>query len=200
MARVQRIAEGQSYDVRDALLRYSEIVDAQRRIVHDERRQVLCGEDTAERHDLDRFDPETASRLARRLRLLAIDAVWAEHLAFTAEIREGIHLVGVGGMTPLDEFVRQVTAAFQDLDERIQIEWLRRCADLPDRAEDIDWHDQGLRGPASTWTYLVEDDVFENRIAAALVGNRDIGFSSGAALLGPLLALWAILRRRQRRR
>lgn len=172
--RIQRIAEGWSYDVRRALLDYGQITEQQRQFVYQARREAL----------------QQASTSAAGLQhLVVLDELWAEHLALVAEIREGIHLVGVGGMSPVQEFTREVITAFdgffEQVDERLAS---RDTADIPQQ-----------RGPSSTWSYLLEDDVFENRIAAALVGNRDIGFSAGAALMGPLLAIWAWLRRRQRR-
>lgn len=174
VARIQRIAEGWSFDVRHALVQYSQVLEQQRHAVYEYRRSVLTG------------DTEPHTRLPH---LLAIDVVWADHLAEIAEVREGIHLVGVGGMSPTQEFARQVIAAFADFYERV--------GKLHDEQLSSD---HSLRGPSATWSYLVDDDIFENRVAAALVSNRDIGFSAGAALMGPLLALWAIIRRRQRRR
>jgi preprotein translocase subunit SecA len=57
----------------------------------------------------------------------------------------------------------------------------------------------GLRGPSSTWTYLVNDDAFSDRMAAMLLSRRNIGFAANAALTGPLLLVWALSRRLRRR-
>ena len=55
--------------------------------------------------------------------LQAIDDTWAEHLETVTEIREGIHLAEVGGLSPLEEFHKQVAASFDQvrdsLDARI---------------------------------------------------------------------------------
>jgi preprotein translocase subunit SecA len=64
----------------------------------------------------------------------------------------------------------------------------------------VSFEDMGLQGPSSTWTYLVSDQAFTDRLAASLVGGRNIGFATGAALTGPLLLLWAFSRRLLRRR
>ena len=62
----------------------------------------------------------------------------------------------------------------------------------------VDLDAASLRGPASTWTYL-EEDVFKDPIAAALLSQRNIGFAVSAAMVGPLLMLWALVQRFQKR-
>ena len=54
----------------------------------------------------------TLQDLERRLTLQAIDECWAEHLATVAEIREGIHLAEVGGLSPLEEFQKGAAESF----------------------------------------------------------------------------------------
>ena len=56
----------------------------------------------------------------------------------------------------------------------------------------------GIRGPASTWTILVDDHMSTDRLAAALLVRGNVGFAAGAALTGPLLLLWALSRRFKR--
>jgi preprotein translocase subunit SecA len=56
-----------------------------------------------------------------------------------------------------------------------------------------------LRGPSSTWTYLINDDPFTDGLAATMMSGRNIGFAASAALIGPLLILWALSRRFGRR-
>ena len=211
VARVQRIAEGSSYDLRHALLQYSQIVEEQRRIAFEHRRQVLAGARPPDgsrdspswqprfQRLVHRLGAETTADLTHRLYLLAIDDVWSDHLALVAEIREGIHLVGVGGMSPLEEFAKEVIAAFAHFHERVDELFSERLSALAEN-HDLTIDDRSLRGPSSTWTYLIDDSLFENRVASAIIGNRDIGFSAGAALTGPLLALWALARKRRRRR
>jgi hypothetical protein len=65
-------------------------------------------------------------------------------------------------------------------------------------ADGVDLDAASPRGPASTWTYL-EEDVFKDPIAAALLSQRNIGFAVSAAMVGPLLMLWALVQRFQKR-
>jgi preprotein translocase subunit SecA len=53
-----------------------------------------------------------------------------------------------------------------------------------------------LKGPSSTWTYLVNDDPFRNQIGMMLTGPGKATFGIGAALMAmPLLILWGIVDR-----
>ena len=56
-----------------------------------------------------------------------------------------------------------------------------------------------LKGPSSTWTYLVNDDPFRNQIGMMLTGPGKTTFAIGAALMSmPLLIFWGIVDRRVR--
>jgi preprotein translocase subunit SecA len=142
---------------------------------------------------------EGAVDLERRLKLYAIDQCWADHLAAVAEIRDGIHLVAIGGRSPLEEFQKSVAQSFEQIYHSVDDRIAERFAALQITADGINLEAAGLRGPASTWTYLVQEDVFSDPIAAALVSQRHIGFAVYAALTGPLLMLWMLRRRFQKR-
>jgi preprotein translocase subunit SecA len=58
---------------------------------------------------------------------------------------------------------------------------------------------EGLRGPSSTWTYLVNDDPFRDQLGIQL--GMSVGYAAAAALYtGPLLVLWGLYNRYWRRR
>jgi preprotein translocase subunit SecA len=211
IARAQRFVEGQNFEMRHTLWRYSHFVEQQRRIVYQKRRQVLNGtvlrssvlqERVPElRASARRTLGETALQdMERKLTLQAIDECWSEHLATVTEIRESIHLVGVGGYSPLEEFQKQAARSFDQALEAIDDRLTARFTSLEITSEGVDLGKMGLRGPSSTWTYLVNDDAFTDGLAAMLVSRRNIGFQAGAALNAPLLMLWALSRRLSRRR
>jgi preprotein translocase subunit SecA len=142
---------------------------------------------------------EALQDLERRLILHAIDECWAEHLATVTDIRESIHLVELGGLSPLEEFQKGVAQSFIHAVSSIDARVVDRFASLKITSDGLDIEQMGLRGPSSTWTYLVHDEAFTDRLAATLVGRGSIGFQVGAALTGPLLMLWALSRRLGRR-
>jgi preprotein translocase subunit SecA len=208
IARVQRIVEGQNFDVRRSLWRYSYFVEQQRRIVYEQRRRILVGDEPSDilrewvpeayERVCDLIGCEAAADLERRLRLYAIDRCWADHLATVADIKDGIHLVAVGGLSPLEEFHKSVLRSFEHTFDSVADRVGTKFTSLPITADGVDLDAASLRGPASTWTYL-EEDVFKDPIAAALLSQRNIGFAVSAAMVGPLLMLWALVQRFQKR-
>jgi hypothetical protein len=45
----------------------------------------------------------------------------------------------------------------------------------------------GIKAPSATWTYLVNDNPFENNFGIQLIG--DTGLQVAAGIFGPLVAL-----------
>jgi hypothetical protein len=127
--------------------------------------------------------------------LLEIDRAWSDHVAAVADLREGIHLHRVGRQDPLFEFQKEAARYFRELELRIEEACAAAFAALDPEA-DIDA--MALEGPSATWTYLISDDPFRDRLANSLAGN--VGFSIGAAAAWPLLMLWWAARRWRGRR
>ena len=70
---------------------------------------------------------------------------------------------------------------------------------------ELDLSGTGLKAPSSTWTYLINDDPFKNRIGALLTGPGGATVAMyAAAMMMPLLVAWglveSLLRREPRRR
>jgi preprotein translocase subunit SecA len=58
---------------------------------------------------------------------------------------------------------------------------------------DVDLKALDLKGPSSTWTYVVNDDPFRNQIGRMLTGpGRTTVAIAAAALTMPLLVLWGV--------
>jgi len=138
---------------------------------------------------------EDAVNLAeRQATLFHIDHGWYEHLAVIADLREGIHLLRVGGQDPLTEFVRRASESFRETQARVDenVAGTLRGATITKSGIDLDG--AGLRGPSSTRTYLINDDPFRDQLAIQLAGGT--GFAAAAALYaGPILILWGLYNR-----
>lgn len=90
IARAQRIIEGQTFDIRRTLWRYSSLIEQQRRAVHQRRQDILLETvplrllATAAPHATPNWNPpraaEVLSRVERQITLFHIDQCWAEHL------------------------------------------------------------------------------------------------------------------------
>jgi preprotein translocase subunit SecA len=195
VARVQRIAEGQHGDIRRRLLGFWQRLEHQRGELQQWRQGVLEGEGEsllAER------SPQRWSRLAaaygepllreieRRITLLTIDRCWSDHLAEMQAVRDEVHLVRLGGREPLVEYCRTADAAFEALQSRIDGTIVEIFERIEITAAGVDWEREGLRGPSSTWTYLVNDEVFGNSTFLAMASHASFG-------LWAVLVCWWIL-------
>ena len=63
----------------------------------------------------------------------------------------------------------------------------------------IDLERAGLKGPSSTWTYLINDDPFQDHLGIHLTGNAGVAAAT-ALYAGPFLVLWGLCNRFLRRR
>ncbi|MDY6833317.1 MAG: hypothetical protein SVY53_00765 [Chloroflexota bacterium] len=137
---------------------------------------------------------EALHDLERRLTLYAIDEGWSEHLATITEIRDSVHLAEVAGLSPLEEFQKGAAQSFIDTLDTMDARMVERFMSLKIISGGVDMEELGLRGPASTWTYVINDHAFDDPLAATLTSRHNIGFAANAALTGPLLMFWALTR------
>jgi preprotein translocase subunit SecA len=147
---------------------------------------------------------ETAVREAERLVTLnAIDRAWRSHLAFSADLREGIHLVTLGGMEPLAHYTTAMVGAYTALVDALDRDVRAAFRRMRARGSHVDVIDQEVKRPSSTWTYVVNDDPFRNHVSRLLMGPGNVTLAVyAAAVLAPLFVLWGViewLRRRTRR-
>jgi preprotein translocase subunit SecA len=214
VARAQRIADGQNLEIRKTLWRYVSVVERQRRLAMDRRQAVLDGRETP---DIWQRSPDARAALAaaageeavrraeQAVTLQQIDRAWADHLGLVADVREGIHLVALGGHDPLTTFTTEITRAFGRFDETVDEAVLAALPRVRVIGNAIDLEDVAIKGPSSTWTYVVTDDPFRNQIGMMLTGPGKTTFAIGAAVVAmPLLVAWGLvdkfLRKRPSRR
>ena len=205
IARTQRIVEGQNLEIRRTLGRYSDVVERQYAQVVEGRRAILLGweepgvwEQVRDRHELlvAAVGAPAVLEAERTVMLRAIDCAWRDHLAYCADLREGIHLVRLGGQDPLTRFTTEAIHAFSVLDETIDGSVLAALSAVRVVNGRIDLTDTGLKAPSSTWTYLVNDDPFRHRIGSMLTGPGGVTLAIYAAgMMGPLLLAWGIVSR-----
>jgi preprotein translocase subunit SecA len=214
VARAQRIIEGQNFEIRKTLWRYASVVETQRRQVMDVRQAILHGDEAPEvwqrlperrRALVDEVGEDAVCRAERVVMLFQIDRAWRDHLALAADLREGIHLVGLGGQDPLTRFTTEITLAFRGLESAIDGAVLDVLEHVHASGGRVDVEGLGIRGPSSTWTYLVNDDPFRHQIGMMLTGpGRTTIAIYAATMMAPLLLLWGLvdrfLRRRPKRR
>jgi preprotein translocase subunit SecA len=210
VARAQRIVEGQNFEIRRTLSRYSEVIEQQHRLFVDRRWHVLTSEEPPaawQRHPALR-DALVASageaavaRAERAVTLACLDRAWRDHLAVCADVREGIHLVRLGGHDPLTAFAKEAIQSFSQIDDTVDNAVLDALPRVRFEAGEVVLAGTGLEAPAATWTYLVNDDPFKSRIGALLTGPGGATIAIYAAVvLTPLLIAWGLVDRLRGRR
>ncbi|WP_436530049.1 accessory Sec system translocase SecA2 [Actinoplanes sp. HUAS TT8] len=175
----QRVAEGVNHEIHRNTWRYSVVIEQQRLLMAERRERLLTSEVAAimllERspEKAKETDEDVLSDSARAIALYHLDRLWADHLAYLSEVREGVHLRALGKLDPLDEFHRSAVPAFQDLLTKVEERTIETFDEVdltdgwqPDRAEIV--------RPSATWTYLVHDNPFGSELdrLIAAVGRR----------------------------
>lgn len=193
IARAQRIVEGENFEIRKTLFKYSFLVEKQRQIIQKDRMALLLG---MESPNLLEHHPETCQKYGRlsdevgsdvletaekQLTLYYIDECWTAHLGYLAHIKEGIHLMGIAGKDPSIEFQKLAVKAFETIHGEISEKIISAFMRARITAAGIDMEKEGLHRPTSTWTYLINDLPFANPLHQVLISSN--AFAFGAALV-----------------
>ncbi|BCG59144.1 preprotein translocase subunit SecA [Paenibacillus sp. URB8-2] len=150
ITRIQRIVMGQNFDIHQELNCYSDMMEDQRRILYEERLGILKGE-------------QPMSLSEQRVRLFYIDEFWADHLAYVSYLRESIHLESLARRNPIDEFHAQITQAYEQIPAKINRESANMLVRLGGSNDPAEWEKLGLKSPASTRTYIINDQYIQNK-------------------------------------
>jgi preprotein translocase subunit SecA len=182
IARAQRIIEGQNFEIRKTLWNYSLVLEEQRKIIHRRRQNILLEKSSPnllatqapKRFSMLRaiVGEEVLRSVEKQISLFHIDRCWTEYLDQIDHIREGIHLFSAGGQNPLDEFHKIVANAFHELMRRIDDEIIKTFNSAEIDENGIDMAREGLTGPTSTWTYLINDNPFGDFMKGLREGLR----------------------------
>lgn len=197
-ARVQRIVEGQDFDARRMLSRYTTVIERQGQNLQEYRERVLRREVALDRfrdalpgrfaETVARFGELAAFEAERLATLRHIDRGWSDYLESVSYLRDSIHLMDLVGKDPLLEFNRAAAEGFSEMQRDIHdaVEETLRTAEIGPQG--IDLGAAGLAAPASTWTYLVRDE--HDGTAGALAGLGNLA----QAVAAPLWTVSAILK------
>ena len=204
----QRTIEGQNYDIRKTLCMYSNIIEIQRQHINKKRMEFLSDafspsliqtkEPALYNYLAAEIGQDTLQKLEREVTLYYIDQSWADYLEYASYIRDGIHLVIVAGQNPLEEYLLKVSRAFKELDISIVSSIIDALKDVKITENGIDVGIKDLKGPSATWTYLLNDNPFEDDLGLMLASTRNIGFSVMASLvpwISPVLIISFIFQR-----
>lgn len=209
--RVQRIIEGQHLEIKKTMSVYSSLIEDQRKIIFQKRKEMLFDDSVVVNYvssSQDQFErlksqigENKLRQVCKQVSLFCLDEAWARYLAEIADIREGIHLTRLGGQKPVLIFQKRVIEVFDALQEAMEKQTIRIFEKLQIRDNQVDLDSAGLKAPSSTWTYLINDNQFEDMLSLELIGN--VGLSAVAGLMWPLIAPFLALNifvKKQRRK
>lgn len=204
VAHAQRVAEGVQLEILRNTWRYERLAEHQRAAVL-ARRDAVLHEDAASdllvERSADAWDAaeaalgeEGVAELARQVLLHELDRAWVDHVAYLADLREGIHLRALGRLSPLDEYHREAIPSFEtfldDVDglavEAFDAAVAALVPDEDGAAEDgtgsggvdraapapVPTADDLVPRPTATWTYVVQENPFGTEFERALSAIR----------------------------
>lgn len=182
--RVQRISQGKALDERVRLMKFHTINEKHRQAVFAVRAEYLRNPSACKIWEtycsklLGQADVRADFR--KRAVLSVINACWAEYLAYTSSLREGIHLSAIGGKDPAEEYNIACENYFGEGEFEEQI--VKRMTEIFEEAVEKGAENVVLPAPSKTWTYLLADngDELERRsLMSAIFGDspeEDEGF------------------------
>ncbi len=199
--RIQRIIEGQNLEIKKTVCKYSALVELQRRMIFQQRNDILIGNSALDfyrtnspdqfRKLMAKIGNDSLYKICQHISLFHLDKFWSSYLAVIADIREGIHLTRLGGQEPVIEFQKRSIEIFDNLQDEIEHDMIASFNTVNDSRANLD--SLGLKAPSATWTYLVNDNPFEDMLEILLIGN--VGLSTGAGLYWPLMGLYLWFKR-----
>jgi preprotein translocase subunit SecA len=170
----QRVADGANAELHRTTWQYNRLTGQQRAILLETREKVLTedlaatelAERAKERYDelVDEIGEDVVKDAARRIALGQLDRRWTDHLAYLADLREGIHLRSLAGgivhLKPIDEFNKSAIASFDTLIEDSWKDAAETFGTAEITSEGLDEEASGIPRPTATWTYLINDNPF----------------------------------------
>ncbi|MGB3301075.1 accessory Sec system translocase SecA2 [Gordonia sp. (in: high G+C Gram-positive bacteria)] len=176
----QKIAEGAMLQLHANTWDYNKQVNEQRNSIVRRRMKVL--ETDLALTDLREAEPERYAELAetvdepvlveaaRQIVLYHLDRVWADHLAYIADVQASIHLRALGAQSPLEEFHKLIFAEFTKLSDEAMEASRKTFVDATITNDGVDLGLEGLHRSTMTWTYLVHENHFASAGAQAIQG------------------------------
>lgn len=169
LRQAQRAQQRADIEARYMLGRYSSILEGQRKRIAERRLEILLGKSAPGM--LEKEDAQAHARLVRdvgrrgvalaerQLALYYINQNWAAYLEAMETMRSGIHLLVIGGKSPLDEYMLFAASAYAEMLEDIQHDVAAQMMRCTITRDGIDMEREGLLGATTTWTYLINESA-----------------------------------------
>lgn len=162
--RIQRISEGDTFDERMNLMKYTMIGEKHRDITFRRRTALLDGSyssDLWQTHAPDlyekaaaRFGEEALQKKQNLILASLLNEFWCDYLDYTAYLREGIHLTQVAGRNPAEEYNIACEEYYDGAADSIPERMTERLSELLE-CDTLDEYEVPM--PSRTYTYLLDD-------------------------------------------
>lgn len=182
--RIQRIAEGQSFEFRKRLLKYTMIGEKHRKATFTTRLNFITGKSTPHiwqencpeeyAKAVEKFGKEEIDELQRKIAIQSINEFWCDYLEYTSYLREGIHLTRVGGKNPADEYNIVCETYYDGMEEQLincMVEKLEGVLALDSLSDYV------ITTPTSIWTYTLNesgDELLKKSFIEEAMTDREI--------------------------
>lgn len=187
IAQAQRIISGQMYEIRHTLYNYSSFIEIQRKILLNLRNEAFY----KRLPEIDKNKKEWQS-IQREYILNQYDIHWAQHLDFVMQLRQGIYWERIGGQDPLRMFFEKADIHFKEIMASIDAILNKMSAGLSSPSA-LD-----IKKPSYTWTYVVNDNPFQNQIGIFLGASGNMGFQIDFFTV-PVLGLISFVKKMMRK-
>jgi preprotein translocase subunit SecA len=168
IARAQRIIEGQNFQIRKMLWKYTYLLEQHREIIYQKRDDLLIHKKQLhllERHLPERFTQlrscvpeEVLAQCERDVALYHIDCAWSYYLAEVEYLRLFIHVRSLDGCDPLNEFHKAIGPLFRATQTHLNDSTLETLSTVDITENGINLDKAGLKTPSATWTYIINDN------------------------------------------
>lgn len=188
VAHIQKVVEGQSFDTKISLSKYSLLYEQQRLIAQQIRESIL--DDTkvigkSEYFANDVINTVSSDKLSFALKaftLYAINRCWSDHLLKMEAALDEVRIIGKFTSNPFDYFNQKMISYFSTFENDILGNVADLCKNTIIKDNQIDLEMMGIQAPASTKTYMLLD------------GTEDVSLINGlGAISQPLFYLGYII-------
>lgn len=178
--RVQRIAEGDAFEDRANLRKYTMIGEKHRALTFRRRASLLDGSYNSElwrqhapellKKAEERFGKVPMQKLQNRILAALLNEFWSDYLNYTTYLREGIHLTQIAGRNPMEEYNIACEEYYDSAADSIPERMTERLRDVL-RCDDLS--EYRIAVPERTYTYLLNDFGEEFKAKPILMGLFD---------------------------
>lgn len=162
--RIQRISEGDAFDEREKLLRYTMIGEKHRELTFRRRRSLLDGSYSSDQWQknapelyekaVKKFGEEPLQKLQNEILAALLNEFWCDYLDYTAYLREGIHLTQIAGKKPAEEYNIACEEYYDSAAASIPERMTEKLEEVLSRKRLSDY---SVQKPTRTYTYLLND-------------------------------------------